>query len=394
MKLTDKSIADLTLPADTSDRVIFDQDLPGFGLRIRASGARSWIVQYAVHGRTKRVTLGSTKVFDAHAARAAAKDVMAKVRLGGDPAKEKNERREEATRDTLGSLVAPFLARQQKRLKPRSYYETVRHITKHALPLHHQPIKAIDRRMVAQLLERLEANNGPGASNRVRTSLSAMFTWAVKAGHIEFNVVCNTNKAIENGPRERVLTDIELGAIWRALEDDDHGAVMKLLILTGARREEIAGLRWAELRLDEAVIRLPKERTKNSRAHDIPLAPQALAMLKARRRNGSELVFEQGSYSRGKHALDQRLGGAIAHWTPHDFRRTISTRLHGVPFSVQPHVIEALLGHVDGHRRGVAGVYNHQLYVPERTVALVAWGEHVERIAAGAAVIDLPRKAA
>ena len=128
---------------------------------------------------------------------------------------------------------------------------------------------------------------------------------------------------IENGPRQRVLSDDELATIWNALDDGgDYAPLLRLLMLTGARREEIAGLRWSEIDPEAALVRLPGERTKNGRPHDIPLVPQALAILKARQRQeGRDFVFGTNGrgfvdFSGSRADFDQRLNGAIAQrWT-------------------------------------------------------------------------------
>jgi integrase len=394
-RLTDKSIRTLVCPEGTSERTYFDDDVPGFGLRVRASGVRSWLCQYAKHGKTKKVTLGSPDIVSLGAARARAREIMAAVRLGGDPAKAKAEAREAAA-NTVGALIPRFLDRQRQRLKPRSMIETTRHLMKHAKPLHGQSIKAIDRRMVAQLLETIEHENGGACANSVRASLSELFTWTAKAGHIESNPVAYTNRATENGARERVLSDDEIATIWNAADDGgDYAAMLKLLLLTGARRDEIARLRWSEIDLDAAIISLPGARTKNGRPHTIPLVPQAVAILKSRpRQEGRDFVLGTNGhgfvdFSGARADFDQRLnefssGKVITQrWTLHDFRRTISTRLHGAPFSIPPHVVEALLGHVSGHRSGVAGTYNRQDYLPERREALTRWAEHIAALTGG-----------
>jgi integrase len=388
MRLTDKTIRDLTCPVGMTERTFFDSEVHGFGLRVRASGARSWLCQYAVHGKTKKVTLGAPPLVTVGSARTRAREIMAAVRLGGDPAQERAEAREQAA-NTIGGLVPVFIGRQRKRLRPRSMVEVERHLLKHAKPLHGQGVKAIDRRAIAKLLEGIERDHGAGAANCTRASLSAFMTWAAKSGHIDSNPVSMTPRAIQNGARERHLSDDEIVTIWNALDDgSNYAALVRLLLLTGARREEIARLRWSETDLEAAIIRLPRERTKNGRPHDIPLVPQALAILKSRpRQEGRDFVLgTHGTgytmFSQSKRQLDQRLPN-VAPWVLHDLRRTISTRFHGAPFSVAPHIVEALLGHVGGHRAGVAGVYNQQDYLVERRAALLRWAAHIDDLLAG-----------
>jgi integrase len=395
MRLTATAIRTVSLPPNKVDHVFFDADLPGFGLRLRAGGSKTWMVQYAIAGRTRKIMLGSTTVLDPGKARQTAKDILAQVRLGGDPAAEKSKARARAS-DTIGGLLPRFLERQRARLKPRSWQETDRHLTAHARPLHSYPITAIDRRTIATRLAEIEKASGPAASNRVRASLSAFFSWAAREGYIESNPVAYTNKAIENGPRDCAPTDDELVAIWRAAGDDQYGAILKLLILTGARRDEIASLRWSEVNLDGAIITLPPARTKNRREHLIPLSAQALAVLPRRLEadGARDFIFgysQRGyqGWSKSKADLDERIAtasdGKVIEWTLHDFRRSLSTALHE-RFGVPPHVVETILGHVSGHKAGPAGVYNKAIYLDERRRALERWGEHIEAIVSAKSV--------
>jgi integrase len=388
MRLTAPTIKALKLPEGSDDVVFFDERLPGFGLRLRASGARSWLVQYKIGSKIRRLTLGTPAQLDPGKAFDAAKDKLAQVRIGRDPAAEKNQARVRAS-ETMGAVLPLFMERQRAKQKPRGFLETVRHLEVYAKPLHPCPVAAIDRRMVAGLLLELADKRGPGASNRTRAALSAFMSWAVKRGLAPHNEAAYTDKAIEGGARDRVLTDDEMRAIWTALADDSYGRVLRLLMLTGARRDEIGALRWSEVDLAAAQLNLPAERTKNSRPHVVPLSPPALAILTAQPRTG-DLVFSgtKGGFqnwSRHKDALDERItereGKPVVAWRLHDFRRSLSTWLHenGAP----PHVVESLLGHVSGHKAGVAGTYNRAEYLAERRRWLVRWGEHIAGLPTG-----------
>ena len=397
MKLSPSVVARLTLPPGIDDKIFFDDDLPGFGLRLRRSGDRSWWVQYAVAKRTRKLRLGSVAELDISKARSTAKDMLARVRLGGDPAHEKRAGRVLAG-ETVGALLPAFLERQRARLKPRSYVETERHLKRHCKPLHPLAITALDRRTIATCLAQIAKASGPVAANRVRSSLSAFLNWCAREGYLDTNPAAYTNKAVENGGRDRLLTDAELALIWRGLGDDQYGTIMKLLILTGARRDEIASLCWSEVDLDDGTITLPPSRTKNKREHVIPLSTLACALLAAQPRraegDGSprDLIFGHGArgfsdWNGSKAELDARItaankGEPLPHWVPHDFRRAISTTLHerlGVP----PHVVEIILAHVGGHKSGVAGVYNKASYLDERRRALQRWADHIEQLVSG-----------
>ena len=233
MKLTSSVISRLTLPPGLDDKIFFDEDLPGFGLRLRRSGDRSWWVQYAISGRTRKLRLGSVAELDVSKARSTAKTALAQVRLGGDPASTKADARVRAG-ETFGALLKPFLHHQQTRLKPRSLKESERHLFKLCRSLHGLPIAALNRRTIAARLTAIAQTNGPAAANRVRGSLGAFCTWAIKEGLLDSgNPVAHTHKAVENGPRDRLLSDAELAMIWRGLGGDQFSVIVKLLILLG-----------------------------------------------------------------------------------------------------------------------------------------------------------------
>ena len=390
MRLTKAIVERLGLPPGRSDKIYFDDDLPGFGLRLREGGKRSWIAQYRVGSKQRRVTVGTVKTTSLDAARNQARSVLAKVHLGGDPQAEKAERRARAS-ITIGAMAERYLAEHAvKRLKPRSYIEVERHLKKHWAVLARIPIRDVTRSDVAAQLGRIAATSGPIASNRARAALSAFFAWAIGEGLTDATPVLGTNKATAEISRDRVLTPVELAAIWQESGAGDYAAIVRLLILTGQRREEVGGMLWSEI--DVAVWRIGAERTKNGIAHDVPLSPSALAVLGGlERREGRNLVFGsrvgpfQG-WSRAKAALDGRiaaaLGRAPAPWRLHDIRRTVATRL--ADLGVLPHVIEAVLNHVSGHKAGVAGVYNRSTYAAEKRAALDLWARRVGRPAPGA----------
>ena len=399
MRLTDKSVAALHLPAGKSEATFFDSELAGFGLRLRAGGATRWVYQYDFGPRTRRITLGSTAALSAAQARAAAADLHHRVRLGADPASDKAESRVRAA-ETLGALLAVYLEEQRAHLKPLSFTQKQRHLSKHCRPLHGLPIAKVDRRAVAARLTAVAKSSGPVEANRVRASLSAFFSWTIGQGYAELNPVTGTVPRPEKS-RDRVLTAAELKAIWAASAGgDDYSAIVRLLMLTGCRADEIGSLAWNEIFGDKLV--LPGMPTKNGRDHVLPLSAPARAILAARPRMfGGEFVFGRGDNGRGftgwsstKMLLDARLkaaGAKVAPWTNHDVRRSVAT--HMAEIGIAPHVIEAVLNHVSGHKAGVAGIYNRATYDNEKRAALALWADHLLGIVEGKARKVVPLRA-
>jgi Arm DNA-binding domain/Phage integrase central domain len=271
MKITARTIAGLKLPGGKNDAIYFDDDMPGFGIRLRVSGAqvrRSWVAQYRSSGRTRRVLLGSAELLNVEQARAAAKKVLARVTLGHDPQAEKIARRQKDTHSLKG-IVADYLAFKQRTVRPRTYGEIVRYLTGHFFkPLHNIPIDQITRKDVAARLTKITLENGSITASRARIALSGFYAWAMGQGLAEANPVIGTTRPQEAKPRERVLDDDELARVWKACSDDAFGKVIRLLILTGARRAEVGGMRWSELDFRTRYVGDPgREGEKRQAAH-------------------------------------------------------------------------------------------------------------------------------
>jgi hypothetical protein len=184
MRLTAATIDDLKLDSGVIDRIVFDDDVPGFGIRLRASGKRSWIYRYKIAGRTRRLVLGQVSAIKLAKARDIAGELHAKVRLGGDPASEKREKVQRAL-NTFGTLAERFLDQYARR--PRTRYEVSRHLRKYAASLHLAPVDSITLHHCAALLAKIDKASGGVTANRVR---------ARRPPHDETNVF-----AIPEGPR-------------------------------------------------------------------------------------------------------------------------------------------------------------------------------------------------
>jgi integrase len=382
--------------ADKSGTIIWDDKIPGLGLRKYAGGSATWIFRYRIGGLQRNMKLGNASALNVKNARESARPLYAAVMLGKDPAGERAEARAKVV-ESFGSILVLYLARKRAELKPRSFEELQRHLEKHAAPLHKADLATIERRTIAGLLTNLAASSGPTLANSVRSSLSSFFGWAMREGLADVNPIIATNKAVVLASRDRVLSDAELKQIWAALGDDPYSDILRLLSLTACRRDEIGSLRWSEVDLDKAQIVLPGSRTKNSREHIVGLSNPALEILKARP-HLSDFVFTTGrggfkGWSNLKPALDRRIAAksAIADWRLHDLRRTAATGMANI--GVLPPVVEAVLNHVSGSKAGVAGIYNRSTCEAEKRRALDLWGEHLLAVVEGRKSKVVPFKA-
>jgi integrase len=407
MKLTATTVRTAELPAGKTEAIFFDDDIPGFGLRLREGGSRNFVFQYKIGDKHRRMALGKATALNLAEIRKLAMQHYASVRRGEDPAADKADAVRQVS-EIFASYVEQYLDALRQRLRPRSFKEIERHLTRHAKPLHQMQLAKITRRDVAALHVALTSGAGARTANLVRSSVSAFFTWAMQRGLAESNPIIGTEKNEEKS-RQRVLTPAELRLIWSALDDDQHGACIKLLALTGQRLNEIGSLRWSEIHDGEII--LPPERTKNGRDHVVPLSEAAAAIITHQPKGAGDLIFGNGergfsNWSNCKIRLDQRIaeandGKPIEHWTPHDLRRTFATyaggglpehQLKKLPvrdreaasgLGIQPHVVEAVLNHVSGTRGGVAGVYNRSTYAREKKAALDVWADRLLAIVRG-----------
>ena len=224
MKLTSNTVARLKAAAGKSEEIFFDDEVPGFGLRIRSEGSRTWIFQYKIGSKQRRMTLGSANAINLEQARNGYKTkdkdnkitvevqgavhLHARVKLGQDPAAEKEASRARVD-DTFGKLVKQYLDFQKGNIRPRTLVEVTRHLEKQTAQLHALPIHTIDQRTIADKLNAIAKERGPIAANRARASLSSMFGWAMREGLAPSNPVANTNKREEQS-RIRTLEPLRV----------------------------------------------------------------------------------------------------------------------------------------------------------------------------------------
>jgi len=356
---------------------LWDTTCVGFGARRQTNGV-FFYVRYRHNGTQIVRSIGRHgSPWTPDTARNEARRLLGIVASGFDP------HAQLLAGEGFTTAVDRYLGRKRASLRPKSFSAAEHYLRNHSAPLRKLRLDEIDRRKIAALLGEIETASGPIARNRLRSTLSAFFAWCITEGLLDANPVQGTAKADEGNSRERVLTRDELRKLWRSLRDDSFADILRLLLLTGQRRNEIGALQWSEIDLARKVIVLPPARTKNGRQHEVPLSTQALAILKRLpRRNSTDYLFGKRSgysdWGRAKQELDQRLH--IAPWRIHDLRRTAATGTGEL--GTQPHHIEAILNHYSGHRAGVAGVYQRAKYEPEMRVALQRWADYLENITA------------
>jgi len=435
MKLTVKEIEKLECPPGKKDMLVFDDERRGLAVRVMKSAKKgsldwkSYVAQYTVSGRKRRVPLGAASGISLDAARKATAAILGEVAQGKDPAAARVEARRQAEREAAQELLTlDELLRQWEALRlaerRESYAAEAVRAVRFAFPKQiGKPAADLTRETIVRVLDKLTTAGKGAMAARTAAYGRACYAWAMKRGTLTANPFDHLPlEPVEK--RERVLTDDELQSIWRATEaHSSFNAIVRALILTGQRREEVAQMAWSEISQDHSAWTLPAERAKNGVAHIVPLSHQMQAHLaafeakrkeaeakakekekekeKAKARADAEDATEQdGSRTRGlvfpgrdgpfngfgkaKAALDEACG--VTDWRLHDLRRTLATGLQRL--GVRLEVTEAVLNHVSGSRAGIVGIYQRHDYAAEKRAALDDWGANVARIVDGCAVED------
>ena len=365
----------------------FDKGFPGLALRVSYGSAKAWVYFYRLHGKLRRLTLGRWPSMDLASARNAWRDARRLVDMGENPA-----RARPVAADSFGAVAAEWLKRDQAQNRSVNLVRGI--VERYPLPAWgDRPAASITRRDVIELIDLVADRGHLTMAHRLHAHLHRLFRWSVGRGILEMNPMADLPRQGEVVKRDRVLSDAELALVWKAAADTEwpFGPLFRLLILTGARREEIGALRWQEIQGDR--IELQGSRTKNSEAHTIPLSRQAAALIERLPRVADcEFVFSTtgktpvSGWSRAKRLLDQTASNlnrkrTLPDWRLHDLRRTIATGLQRLGVNLQ--VIEAVLGHIAGSRAGIVGVYQRHAFGAEKRAALDAWARHVEGIVSG-----------
>jgi integrase len=387
VKLTKAAVAELT--TDKDDETFWDGDLPGFGIRLRRSERtgrikKTFRIQYRVGLQQRSESLDPRKV-SLEDGRRIARQRFAQAELGVDPAADKGKARALATKAalTLGAVSERYLASKRDIIRSSTHREATRYFTVQWASLRDRPISGVARADVAAQLQIIIKTHGRTSAGRARANLSAMYAWAIGEALVDSNPVIGTNNPGDGiKSRARVLSDVELNAVWQAAGDSDFGRIVKLLILTGARRQEIGSIRWSDVDFNTGALIIPADRAKNGHALELPLPAAALGILQDTPRRGDYIFGAAGtgftSWSIATTAMRRRITKPMAPWTLHDLRRSMRTGLGRI--GVPPHVAELLINHLKG---GVEAVYDKYSYDGEKRAALARWADHVLAVTEG-----------
>lgn len=402
-RFTQDNVGAIKVPAGKADHWEPDAGLPGFFIRFRNGGEGTYFIRFTVNGQKRKMPLGRVSQIKLADAQAKARQHFGTVASKVDPVVE------QAKAVTTSAVLMPSLFDdfklhlETKRRSASHISRSMDYLKRYFAGLHGIPLDQINRATVARELNKITAGNGRIAMTRARAALSKFFSWCFTQGHEFMNPVQGTERH-ESNERDRVLSPEELRVIWEKSGDSDFGQIVKLLMLTGARRSQIGDLKVAEMLLEpsgldtrDRVLELPGQGSAKARKggskHDgkfiIPLSAQALAILKrkAANPNGGEYVFGNGKGKGGyagwvkmKKQLDRRIGAAIGEpWGFHDFRRSFETLGQDV-CKIDDSWTDACLNHKPQAKKGVRGRYNYATKIDEKRKAMEIWGAYIESL--------------
>ena len=387
-RLTDRKLAALKPEGKRYD--VMDTDVPGFGVRVSETGQRTFVLiaRYPGSSNPTRRALGEYPALSLEQARERARDWRELIRKGIDPKAEVERLRREELRKqqtTFGAVAEDYIALRVK--AQRRVVETEREIRKELIaPWGSRPITAITRSDVVALVDAITRRPAPYTAHIVLGHARSLFNWAINRGAYGLEASpCDRVKPTAligaKEPRQRVLTDAELASLWKSSETLGYpfGPIFHLLLLTGARKSELAEARWSEFDLAKKIWTVPPERFKSNASHLIPLSDAAVAIIESLPRTGNDHLFtgRKGmvhNFYIPKERLDALMGPMPA-WVIHDIRRTVRTRLASLRISDL--VAEMVIGH---GRKGIQRVYDQHTYEAEMREALELWSARLRDI--------------
>jgi integrase len=342
-------------------------------------------------------------------ARAAAAEALDAAKAGDDPAAKKRAEKaarleaDLSERDKVKTLIGQYDKLRLKGLRSRATVR--RELDRFVVAAWgERDIHTIAKRDVIDLLDVIAESGRAVTANRVRAYLNTFLNWCVERDVLTISPATGVKRVVKEASRERVLTDDEIRWLWRACDDLDlWGPFTKTLLLTGQRLGEVAAMREAEI--SGATWHLEAKRTKNGRAHDVPLSDAALDVLaRTMKIKGAGYLFTTtgasalSNFHRGREAIAAKMAEIAAeergepveipHWTFHDLRRTAATGMARLGIPVR--VTEAVLNHVSGTGGGIVAVYQRHDYADEKRAALEAWARFVASIVEGGSAKVIP----
>jgi integrase len=384
---TDLAVRNLK-PTDKR-RELPDEGARGLYVIVEPSGFKSFAVRFRFGGKPRKLSLGNISL---SAARKAAAHALHEVQEGRDPTLAKQQAKAErrtVAANTFHSVVERYMTLVAGMRRDdgqvmfagsiRTAPQQLRTLERAILPtLGRRPVAEIKRSEIVALLDKIEVESGPVAADRALALIRRILNWhATRADNFAPPVVRGMARtSTKERARSRILTDDEIRAIWNSKESGAFPAVLRFLLLTGARRSEAANMRWEEIKGDSWI--LPASRNKTKKDLVRPLSAAALAVIEGQW-NDCPFVFSKGrkaisTFSRDKVAFDAATG--VANWRVHDLRRTARSLLSRA--GVDADIGERCLGHA---LPGVRGTYDRHSYLPEMTRAYDALAALIERIA-------------
>jgi integrase len=399
--LTQKRIEALRPQATTKEYA--DGKISGLYFAMQPSGKGSWALRYRWHGKPSRLTLGGWPALSLATARDLAQRALGELARGSDPAAAKRAERQVIRQpkrddDLVETVTERYLQLYcRPKTRARTASETARVLqTEIVARWRGKRLPEITRADVHAVLDAIVARGAPVAANRCLSALRGLFSFAIERGLIEASPCDRIRPPAPETSRERILSDDELAACWRATDSLAPPACqfIKILILTGLRRNEVAQMRYSEIDFETKTLHLPAIRCKNKTQHNLPLSQQTIELLRTLPRfENSDFIFTVGgekpmtAYAQTKKRLAAKLPTDMQHWQFHDLRRTYASGCAklGVPL----HVVEKTLNHIGGSFRGVAGVYNRHSYSDEMRSAAETYARHVEALVSGVAKTNI-----
>jgi integrase len=391
------------------------------------SKALSWCVRYRHAGQPRKLTIGSYPAIKLEAARDLGSKFLRAAAEGLDPARQKQDAKLEARRqaaeevrgqrDLFENVAREFIERHaMKNTRESSWRETARIL---GFSFRQVPdgageiieaedgsdalnawkgrkIQEITKRDVITLLDGIADRGAMTMANRTLAAVRKLFNWCVARDVIQISPCTLVEPPAPERSRDRILSDDELKLVWKAAESDGwpFGSIVKLMVLTGQREGEIAGMCWSELDLDDKLWTLPAARVKNDELHTVPLSDSAIELIKSlpRIKSSGNFVFagrqgkQPSAFSHAKARIDESITKAsgekpIPAWVFHDLRRTVASGM--ARLGIQLPVIEKVINHKSGTFRGIVGVYQRHSFTEEKGAALATWATHVEGVVSG-----------